>query len=312
MVSVGQGGDTGAGGIYPMLFGLFTPDDRLDRKAMRRQVEAIVRARAHGVAVLGLATEAHKMSTAERRTLIDWVAEDLNERLPLSVTVGETSVSGQIELARAAVEARASWIVLQPPQAKGVAESALIRFYGVIADALPIPVGLQIAPEYLGSSVSSRGLIALQAQHPNVRILNVEFTALEVARLIEETEGRFDVFNGRAGLEMPDSVRAGCVGFIPGAESTDELVRIYEGLTSGSPEEAARAEEAYRRLAPLLTFLMASIDQFLVYGKRLAVRRFGLDPASAVVRLPTAGSTPFGESIADHWAQPLGLLWEAP
>ena len=59
------------GGIYPMLYAFFGADGQLDRQAMSRQVDACVAAGVHGLAVGGLASECNKLSTAERRTMLD-------------------------------------------------------------------------------------------------------------------------------------------------------------------------------------------------------------------------------------------------
>ncbi len=74
-------------GIYPMQYAFFDRGGALDRAAMRRQVEAALAGGAHGVAVLGLATEVGKLSADERRTLIDWIAHDVAGRVPVAVTV---------------------------------------------------------------------------------------------------------------------------------------------------------------------------------------------------------------------------------
>ena len=84
-------------GIYPILYAFFDDSDRLDRVAMRRQVEACIRHGAHGIAILGLATEVGKLSLAERRQLVDWAAEDIAGRVPLAVTVAEPSVGAQVD-----------------------------------------------------------------------------------------------------------------------------------------------------------------------------------------------------------------------
>ena len=141
-------------GIYPMLFALFTRDGSLDRKAMRRQVEAMVRAGAHGIAVLGTRHESNKLSFDERRHLLDWAAEDLAGRVPLSATIPGPNATEQIALARHATACGAQWLLLQPPPVTGVPEVALARYFGGIADAIALPVGLQIAPAYLGNAVS--------------------------------------------------------------------------------------------------------------------------------------------------------------
>ena len=58
-------------GVWPILYAFFDAQERLDRAAMRAQVEACIRGGAHGIAVLGLVTEFHKLTLVERRTVID-------------------------------------------------------------------------------------------------------------------------------------------------------------------------------------------------------------------------------------------------
>ena len=55
-------------GIHAILYALFDTEERLDRAAMKRQLEASIASGAHGVAALGLATEVAKLSARERLT----------------------------------------------------------------------------------------------------------------------------------------------------------------------------------------------------------------------------------------------------
>jgi 2-keto-3-deoxy-L-arabinonate dehydratase len=295
-------------GVYPMLFAFFDEAGELDEAAIRKQTRAVLAAGAHGVAVLGLASEAHKMSTAERLEFVEYVQAEVRGKVPLSVTVSETSAAGQIAFARQVVAMGAAWLVLQPPPVKGMTEASLARFFAEVAAGVDAPIGLQLAPDFLSGTLSPASLSGLAAQSPNITLLKVEMPALEAARLIEETQGRFAVFNGRAGLDMPDCVSAGCVGFVPGAESTDRLVAIYEALTSGEARRVAEAESRYKELAPLLGFLMLGIDNFLVYGKTLMTRRLGLEARASAVRSPTSGTSPFGLAVLDRWSRGVGVL----
>jgi len=299
---------SGFSGVYPMLFAFFGKDEQLDRGAMRRQVDGLVAAGVHGIAALGLATECNKLSVTEKRRLLDWVVEDLNGRLPLSVTVSEPDVAGQIEFVKAAAAAGAGWVVLQPPPVRGVPEGELLRFFGAVADAAPVPVGLQIAPELLGIGLSGATLKELARRHPNVRILKVEATPLEVDALIDATEGAFDVFNGRAGLELPDCIRAGCVGMIPGAECADVLTRIFDTMRAGDAASVEQAERDYLAVASLITFCFASIDSFLVYAKRVAARRLGIGEDLALPRRPFTPASTFGLALSRRHSAALGPL----
>ena len=110
-----------------------------------------------------------------------------------------------------------------------------------------MPVAIQNAPQYIGVGLSSAGLDRLSRDHPNVRLLKAEGSAVETRALIELTEGRMAVFQGRGGMELPDVLRAGCVGMIPSVESCHVQARIFELMRTGRAEDEAEAERLYAR-----------------------------------------------------------------
>jgi 4-hydroxy-tetrahydrodipicolinate synthase len=289
-------------GLYPMLFAFFAPDGGLRREAFGRQIEAAVAVGADGIAVLGLGTECGKLTPAERRQVVEWVAEDLGGRLPLAVTVSEPDQPGQLAFARFARRAGAGWVILQPPK-EPTDEAGLIRFFGATADGLDCPVGIQNARQFLGQSLSDAGLAALAASHPNVKVVKAEDSAVAVARLVEAAAGRLAVFNGRAGLELTDNLRAGAVGMIPGIETIDRQARVMRAMAEG---REAEAEAAYAEILPALVFAMQGLDHFLLYGKAIAAERLGLAPSAA--RAPAAEPHPQGLAWAHRLAAALGPL----
>jgi hypothetical protein len=153
-------------GIYPILYAFFDAEGALARDGIVAQVEAAVRHGAHGVAVLGIATETNKLDAGERRTVMEWTAQALRKRLPLAVTIAEPSVHGQVAFARAAHEAGADFVILQPPPVSGLAESEYLRFFGAVADAAPLPVAIQNAAQFLGIGLSNAGLASLHRNSP--------------------------------------------------------------------------------------------------------------------------------------------------
>lgn len=287
-------------GIYPVLYAFFGSDGRLDRSAMRRQVEGCLAAGVHGIMVLGIATEMNKLSSHERRQLAEWVLEDVNGRLPVAITVPEPNVPDQIAFAKAAEEMGASWVILQPPSVKGVSENELVAFFGKVADACSGPVAVQNNPVNMDVWLSNAGLSALSRNHANITLLKGEGTVLGVRRMIEDTDGAFDVFSGLAGKEITNCLRAGCVGMIPAPDVVDVHVQIYEAMVSGQEE---LAEELYRNILPLITFVNGSVEQYLCYGKRLVAKRLGLQEVHA--RMPSVQPTDFGQGIVDRYAASL-------
>lgn len=293
-------------GIYPMIYAFFGPDGRLDRAAMKRQIDACVASGVHGVAILGIVTEFNKLDVNERRQVIEWTAEDLAGRLPLAVTVNELSVHGQIEIAKLAAEVKADWIILQPPTIRNVPESELVSFFGKVAEASTLPVAIQNNPVNLDIVLSASALKTLNRNHGNVTLLKGEGPIDYVRRLIEDTDGLFTVFNGRGGMELPSSLRLGCAGLIPAPEVSDVLARIYDLFQTGDDESVAEAERLHETLLPLLTYVMASPEHMLCYGKRLYAQRIGLEEVHP--RHPCVMPHPFGQDIVARYASALPPL----
>jgi 4-hydroxy-tetrahydrodipicolinate synthase len=287
-------------GIYPILYAFFRADGGLDRQAMRRQAEACLAMGAHGIAALGLATEVSKLSLAERHDVMAWLIEDVAGRLPVAITVFGDTPGEQIAFVKAAADLDAACVILQPPQGNSIAEPDLIRFFGEVMDASPIPVAIQNAPQYLGAGLSDKGLHELCRNHPNFQLLKGEGSALQIADTIKAVDGALAVLNGRGGLELTDNLRAGCVGMIPAPECADVQVQIYGLMKAGKEDEA---ERLYAEILPLITFLMQSVDQFLCYGKRLTARRLGL--GEVFDREPCQRPTELGLAILERYSQKL-------
>jgi len=290
-------------GIYPMLYAYFDGTGALDRAAMRRQVDACIGAGVHGMAVLGLATEVGKLSDSERRQLLEWVAEDVDGRVPFAVTVTGATVEAQTSFANAAAAVGASWVILQPPPERGLPEADYVRFFGAVADGATLPVAIQNAPDYLGVGLSPESIRTLNRNHPNFCLLKGEGPALDIRRVIEETAGEVAVFNGRGGLELTDNLRAGCAGMVPAPECVDVQVRIFDLMATGIPEDAVEAERLYAEILPLVVFVMQSVDTLLCYGKRVAARRLVLGDVHD--RMPALVPTPFGVAAAERHAAAL-------
>ena len=288
-------------GIYPMLYAFFSGDGSLDRDAMRRQVHACVANGAHGVAVLGLATEVAKLSERERYQLVEWAAEDLAGALPLVVTIFGDSAEKQVEFARYAQRCGAAWVILQPPRLPGATDPELVAFFGQVMDRLDMPVAIQNAPEYIGIGLGEDAISELARRHRNFSVLKGEGPVLQIRRIIERNGDQLAVFNGRAGLELTDNLRAGCSGMIPGMDSFDLQARCFDSMRNG---DEVGADALYAVALPAIVFAMQSIDHLICYGKRMAARRLGIE--RVFDRSPGMLPTSFGNDCACRYADALG------
>jgi 4-hydroxy-tetrahydrodipicolinate synthase len=293
-------------GIYPMMYAFFAADGRLDRDAMRRQVRACVEHGANGIAVLGLATEVGKLSQEERRLLVQVVTEEVAGSVPVAVTVSEPTVPAQAEFANWAAEQGASWLILQPPPQRGLAESWYVEFFAGVMEQSALPCAVQNAPEYIGVGLGPESIKQLVERCPNFALLKAEGSVLSVRAVIEAVAGRLAVFNGRGGLELPDNLRAGCAGMIPASDTFDYQVRVFERMQTGVAADEECAERIYAKILPSIVFTLQSLDTLICYGKRIAALRLGL--SEVYDRPPALSATQFGMRCARRYAEVLGPL----
>jgi len=294
-------------GVYAILYAFFDAEGRLDRGAMRRQVEASIDAGAHGIAALGLATEVQKLTRDERWGIMDWAAEDVAGRRPLAFTIFGVSVKEQEEEARRAAASGADWLIHQPPPERPRDEAALVDFFAAAIASHALPTAVQNAPAYLGYGLGPSGLAELRRRAPRFLALKGEGPAVEIAETTRALGPGFPVFAGRGGLEITDSLRAGCAGLIVAPDVVDHLAAIFEAMRVGAEVEA---EACYRKILPAIVFVMQSLDTLIAYGKRLSAWRMGFDVAHD--RAPALAPTPFGLSLARRFASELGPLRRAP
>lgn len=259
-------------GIHAVLYALFDAGERLDREAMRRQTASCLAAGAHGMVALGLATEVAKLTEAERRTVMDWLAEDTGGQVPLAFTIFGSSVAEQVAQIKHAESVGADWVILQPPMVGTYGAAEYIRFFGRVADTTTLPVAIQNAPAFMGRGLTSAEIAKLLRQHPNICAIKGEGPVTDIVNIINDTGGRVPVFNGRAGLEMLDNFRIGCRGLILAPDCIDYAIAAYEAYQRN---DQPAAEMIYQQMLPVVVATMQGLEHLICYGKRLYAERAG-------------------------------------
>lgn len=281
-------------GVHCVLFALWDREERLDRGAMRAQVEYAREHGAEGIVVLGLATEVGKLALREKLDAIAWAAEDARD-LPLSVTVAANSVAEQAEILRTAEGAGAVLALLQPPLVGSYGAAEYMDVFARVGELTALPLAVQNAPQYLGRSLSGTDMAALKARLPHLTHVKAEMAAVELAGFITACDG-LTVLNGRGGLEMTDCLRVGCRGFIVAPDVLPGVAACWRAWATG---DEAGAEEAYAAFLPGALFGMQSLEHLAAYGKRV----FGLRAGIAVHdRAPALRPSEAGLRLAARWA----------
>jgi dihydrodipicolinate synthase/N-acetylneuraminate lyase len=275
-------------GIWPAICTPFAEDASVDLVAMRRVVRFAIDAGAQGLVCFGLAGEVLKLSSDERRSLIEVIVDEAGGRVPVLAGVGAESLRASIELASHAEQVGVSGIVSPAPTTARPGEAAVADYLARLAASVELPVMIQDAPAYLGVALSPTIVANAAALAPNICMLKLEAGPAAMSAWIEALGSSFSIWGGDGGVYLLDCLRIGAAGIVPGVDLVDLLVEINELEQRGARLEADRRLSA---LLPMLVFEMQSIDHYNACAKRVLVERGVLQ--TSALRVP---AEPFPEA----------------
>jgi dihydrodipicolinate synthase/N-acetylneuraminate lyase len=257
-------------GILPMAVTPFAADGSVAASDLRRIVSFCLEAGCPGIATLGLGGEVGALDARERRDIAEIVVAAADGR-PVVIGCSADDTATSIELARHAAETGASCVMVAPPRRPDWSRGRLLEHYAAVAGAVdPLPVMVQDAPQFVGVALDRDFVRELRAACSNVGYAKPEATpaADRTAELVEL--GDVAVFGGHGGLYMLDVLEAGAAGMIPGCDSPELHVAIFEHHRAGRPDDARRL---FARVLPLLVTAFQSLDYFIAASKTILVER---------------------------------------
>ena len=131
--------------ITPMATPLADPDT-LDRSAIEQLLERLIAGGVSGVFILGTTGEASGLSYRLRSELVDRVCSVVAGRIPVLVSITDTSMTESLNFARHAAQAGAAGLVLAPPYYFEISQPELLRYLERLTPELPRPVYLYNIP----------------------------------------------------------------------------------------------------------------------------------------------------------------------
>jgi dihydrodipicolinate synthase/N-acetylneuraminate lyase len=292
------------GGVLAVVQTPFTEDDAIDPRAFADQVDWLYENGADGI-VVGMVSEILRLSTNERRHLVELTCESGRGRGPVVVSVGAESTSVAASLARHARDAGATAVMATPPALSPTSDEALFEYFATIAEVAEIPVVVQDASNYVGSSLTIELQARLFSELGDRILFKPESNPVgpRVTRLLQATGGAARVFEGSGGLYLVDSFRRGAIGTMPAGDLVWALSVLWQSLVSG---DFARA---YRIAGPLsmLISLQGTLDSYVAVEKYI-LHKQGVFPSNRM-RGPVADH--IDEGTLTEVDRLLALLHEA-
>jgi len=133
-------------GIIPPLVTPLASHDQLDEPGLERLVEHVLAGGVHGLFLLGTCGEGTSLSYPLRRQFVERVTAQVDGRVPVLVSITDTSYAESLAMARHAAEAGADAVVLAPPYYFPLPQADLLQYVLRLNAELPLPLVLYNMP----------------------------------------------------------------------------------------------------------------------------------------------------------------------
>lgn len=268
-------------GVFPVLQTPFDESGRIDEATLCREVDWVFECGVDGVTV-AMVSEVLRLDFQERRQLASVVCAAAARHGPTIISVGAESTRVAINLAEHAQSVGASAVMAIPPLSAALSDSALESYYDSIAASTDLPVVVQDASSYVGSSIPIQVQANLLARHGERLYFKPEAQPLgpRLSALLAATDGRARVYDGSGGIALVETFRRGITGTMPSADLCWAIVRMWDALARGEYDTAYQVSLPLAALISMQTSLdiYVAIEKYLLVEQKVFLNNFCRGP----------------------------------
>ena len=281
----------------------FTRAGSVDESAVRRLARRQIAEGIHFLVPCGTTGESPTLSPAERRRVVEIVADEAAGRVPVLAGAGGYDTREVAEAARDLFDAGANGLLSVTPYYNKPTPEGLIQHYRAIADATPLPIVVYNVPGRTGCNVDPATLGRLASIPTIVGVKEASGNMAQICEVCRAMPPDFIVLSGDDALTLP-AMAVGARGVISVAsnQAPGEMARLVEAAERG---DIAAARAAHARLMPLMTINFAESNPIPV---KSAMALMGL--LEEVYRLPMVPPGPDVRARIGTVLAALGLVGE--
>lgn len=273
-------------GIGVALVTPFLENGNVDVDSLRALVNSVLAEGIDFLCVLGTTAETPCLSTEERTLVMEVVAEENKQRVPLLLGCGGNYTRKVCNFLQTTNLNAFQGVLIVTPYYNRPSQEGLFQHYKAIADVSPLPIVLYNVPTRTGVNLQPQTTLRIAETCKNVVAIKEASGNLEqIAEIIKNAPSGFDVLSGDDSLTL-EMVKMGAVGVISviGNASIHDFTNLVHLSLKG---EYPKAETLQGKLQNVYKLLIvdgnpSGIKSLLSeQGKIKNILRLPLVPASS-------------------------------
>jgi 4-hydroxy-tetrahydrodipicolinate synthase len=278
-------------GIVSVLNTPFTKENKIAIDALLTNVQEALRAGVAGFLVPAMASEVHKLSYAEKLSMVEAVMESVNNKVPVFAGTSSATLSESRKILQDYLRLGCKHVLVQLPYSSKVLFKQ--DFY-TLADLGPEVIMLQDWDAH-GYGLPDDLIMELFDEVSSFQCLKVETVpaGAKYSRMLELSDGQLNISGGWAVSQMPEGLQRGVHAFMPTGMHWI-YTKIFNNYRKGAVEQAI---DLFNQVLPVLAFSNQHLDISIHFFKRLLWKQ-GIYPTSNV-REPILPFDYIHQEIAD-------------
>lgn len=273
-------------GVGVALVTPFTPEGRIDYKALERMVDYVIEGGVDYIVGLGTTAETPTLYIQERAVVARYIIDRTAGRVPVVLGVGGNSTSEVLDQLREFDLRGASAILSVTPYYNKPSQEGLYQHFKVVAENSPLPIILYNIAGRTGVNMTADTTLRIACDFDNViGIKEASGNIEQIQDVINRRKEGFLVLSGDDGIAV-DVMRRGGDGVISVAANSFPK-RFMEVINLAKEGRFDEADKAYE---PLSDAVKALFKEGNPTGVKCALSTMGI--ISDRMRLPLVSGTP--------------------
>jgi 4-hydroxy-tetrahydrodipicolinate synthase len=284
------------GSIATAMVTPFRSDGSINYEQAELLIEHLLATGTDSLVITGTTGESPTLSTEEKLSLLKFVVEKVNNRVPVIAGTGSNSTIASIDLSIKAEALGVNGLMIVTPYYNKPNQRGLIAHFTAIANATTLPIVVYNIPSRSVINMELETMVTL-SQIPSIKFLKEANGNLDqMTRILSETKGNLEVYSGDDSLTLP-LLAIGGSGIISVASHIvgNEMHEMIEAFRTGNHKEASRIHQS---LLPLIQALFKHPNPIVV---KYALSKVGIDAGS--LRLPLI-------EMAESEKREFDVVWE--
>lgn len=224
----------------------FTNDNEIDFDALAKLIDHLINNGINYIVTMGTTGETPVLSKEEKKAVIEFTYDHVNDRVPVVVGVGGNSTKEVTDDLKYFPLDKAAAVLSASPYYNKPSQEGLFQHYRVLAEASPKPVILYNVPGRTGRNMTAATTIRLATEVNNIAgIKEASGDMVQCMEILKECPESFLVVSGDDALALPQ-VACGMDGVISVAGNAfpKEFSAMVNHTLASEMQEAKKLNES--------------------------------------------------------------------